>query len=295
MHVENFVRWICVVGCLLGLQLLAVSPVVGATPESIPCCQALDAAELERARAIMERQFLYDCCDDTVAICLGEEAESCPLAARLAGEICRRVGAGETDTAIEQALRLRARSMMADGPRATIELEGVPVMGHAQAPVEFVEYACVRCPFCAELTPLLMAEVEQGALAGKVRFYFKLFPIKGHEGSTESGLAAVAAHAQGRFWDFLELSYERFGGFSSGELESWAAQLGLDREAYAAAVADPASRKALADSKREGMGNGVKATPTFFINGRLYHGQLELGQLLDVLGEEYERVASGGS
>ncbi len=281
-------RWI-----LLALLAVPLGAARAATPAEVTCCQHLDPAELERARGIMERQFPYDCCDDTVATCLAQQAEACPLVGRLAGEICRRVGAGESEAQIDQALRLRARSMMPGGPVADIAVEGRPALGEAQAPVTVVVYACITCPFCAVLIPQLQREMLEGSLKGKVRMVFAPFPIKGHEGSVEGGLAMLAAHAQGRFWDYLDLAYGHFDDLDVDKLEPWGGQLGMDMGAYGAAVADPTTRQALVESKREGMAAGVSSTPTFFVDGRLYHGELELVQLLDVLGEAWERSTAG--
>lgn len=266
-----------------------------AEPSEVGCCQQLDADELVRAVGIMQGQYLYDCCDDTVAVCLAEQAKACPLAGRLAGEICRRVGAGENDEQIDQALRLRARSMMTSGPTASIVLEGRPFIGEQEAPVTLVVYACITCPFCAVLIPELAREVRAGVLRGEVKLVFALFPIKGHEGSIEGGLALLAAHAQGRFWDYLGVAYGRMDSLGQDRLEPWAAELGLDMPAYSAAIADPATRQILVDSKREGMAAGVASTPTFFINGRRYQGELSLVQVLDVLGEEHERLAASST
>ena len=275
--------------------LATPTPALSATSDplaGVECCQHLDAGELARARDIMARQFPYDCCDDTVGACL-EEPSPCDLAIRLAGEICRRVGRDENDGAIEQALRLRARSMIPGGEPAEIDLAGVPSAGDPDAPVVLVEYACLRCPFCSRITPELQRAVESGELAGKVRLYFKLFPIKGHEGSVESGLAAVAAHEQGLFWPFLDLAYARFDRFSVDALPAWVRDTGMDEAAYRASVASGASRDTLVQSKREGMANGVNATPSFFISGRRYQAQLEATQLIDVLEEEYHRLTGG--
>jgi protein-disulfide isomerase len=273
--------------CLL---LLVAAPAWAAQPKELPACAGLEPDALARAVALMGSEYLYDCCDETVQACLAA-ATPCPLARRLGGEICRRVGAGESDEAVGQALRLRARSMMPGGAPATIDLLGTPSLGDPEAPVVMVEYACVRCPFCARLTPKLEQAIAEGPLKGKVRLHFKLFPIKGHDGSTESGLAALAAHDQGRFWEFLGLAYERFDDFAVSALPALAAEAGADPAAWEAARAAGTTREALVASKREGMANGVEATPTFFISGRRYHGDLSVDQLVDVLLEEHERLA----
>jgi protein-disulfide isomerase len=260
-------------------------------PGSLPECAALDAGELVRAADLMATSYLYDCCDDTIAACLAA-ADPCPLARRLAAEVCRRVGRGEDNAAVGRALRLRARSMLPVGAPASIALDRVPAVGAPAAAVVVVEYACLRCPFCSTLTPELAREVTAGRLAGKARLYFKGFPIKGHEGSTEGGLAALAAHEQGLFWEFLAIAYDRFDSFAVEALPCWAEEVGADPGAWQAAVDHPATREALVAAKREGMANGVDATPTFFIAGRRYHGELSIEQLVDVILEEHERLTS---
>lgn len=276
-------RWFSLVILMISL----VSPsALAADIGSISCCSGLSSAQTARAQGLMARGQVYEGCDDTIASCLARD-DSLSLSRRLGGEVCRRVKAGESDDAILKALDLRARSMI-PSPAANIDLSDVPMVGEAGAPVVLVEYACARCPFCAKLTPELVREIRSGSLRGKVRLYFKLFPIKGHQGSNEAALAALAAHDQGRFWDFMLLSYERFSDFSLGALPGLASEAGVS--GYDAAVSSAALRERLVASKREGMINGVKATPTFFISGRMWQGELNLEMLLDVLGEEHERV-----
>jgi protein-disulfide isomerase len=53
-------------------------------------------------------------------------------------------------------------------------------------------------------------------------------------------------------------------------------------------------RRELIAAKREGVRNRVNATPTVFINGRLYTGDLGVENIIDVLEEEAERVAKAG-
>ncbi len=276
---------------LLGLASLSATA-TAATVDDVPCCEGISGKERGRVEQLMEQHYLYDCCEDTIATCLAQ-AEPCPLAKRLTGELCRRVKAGKSDEEIDASLKKRARSMMPGGPTVDIDLDGVPRVGDPDAPVQAVLYACTRCPFCATTTLSLQEAMEPGgSLYGKVQLYFKVFPLKGHAGSVEGGLAAMAAHQQGKFWPFLNLLYEEFGAFSIAKLPSWAEQTGLDMAVYNKTVTDPATRDILVSWKREGLANDVQATPTLFINGRYYHGDLAVDQLIDVLLEEHERLTA---
>jgi len=268
---------------------LAIVTLVPAGGAQTPVCDALPGRERSRAANLLATEHLYDCCDGTIAQCLAARPR-CSLAVRLANSVCRRVAAGQDDARIRRSLSRRARSMLGGDAPARIDLTDAPLAGASEAPVTVVVYACARCPYCSRLVPALYDEITAGALRGKVRLAFRPFPIRGHEGSTEAGLGFVAAHRLGRFWPFALHAYRHFDKFSPEVQAAWAEEVGMDREAFAVLLADPATREALVASKREGIANGVEETPTFFIDGRRWVGDLDLAELVDALEEEEERM-----
>ncbi len=271
------------------LVAVAVVALVGQAGAQTPTCDQLTGRARDLARRVLAREHPYECCDDTVARCL-QARPTCRLAVRLADDVCRRAAAGQDEERIQRALSRRARSMLGGGEPATVDLAAAPAVGAADAPVEVVVYACARCPYCSRLVPALHRAVVAGPLAGDARLVFRTFPIRGHEGSTEAGLAFVAAAAQGRFWEFLLQAYGHFDEYTGESQPSWAAAAGLDRDAFVAALADPAVREALVASKKEGLANGVEETPTVFLNRRRWVGDLELEALVDAVEEEADRV-----
>ena len=256
-----------------------------------PTCDALQGEERELADRLLAEQYLYDCCDRTMAECL-QDTPTCRLAVRLASNLCRRVGAGQDGAAIERILSRRGRSMV--DPR-TCEFDLDPgvaaAVGADTARVAVVEYACARCPFCARLTPALYREVAGGRLRGRVRLYFKAWPIRSHTHSKETNLGLASAMELGRFWPFLLYAFAHFDDFGPATQAAWAAEVGMDQAAFEALVADPAAAARLVESKKEGLRHGVSATPTFFINGRRYVGDLGVEEMVDVLLEEWDRAA----
>jgi protein-disulfide isomerase len=151
-----------------------------------------------------------------------------------------------------------------------------------------VAYLCVRCPFCAKLVPGLHREVTTGRLAKKVALHVRLFPIKSHPGSLEANLAVSVAANLGKFWELLLHAYAQFDRYQAEALPAWAEAVGLDRSAFGQALADPRQRVPLVASKKEGLRNGVTATPALYLNGRKYLGELDLETLVDILEEEAE-------
>ncbi len=253
-------------------------------------CQRLNAAQKKIALKIISATYPYDCCDETLDRCL-KQKKVCKLARRLRDDICRRVARNQDAGKIKNAMDRRARSMTPVGKKAVADLSYSRPAGVAKGPVTVVVYACARCPFCSKVVPDLYRKVTSGGLKGKVSLYFRSFPIRGHAGSKEGGLAFVAAKKLGKGWPFILKLYAEFKSFSADKLPGWAAAVGLDRAAFVKQMKNKANVKLLVAAKKEGLRNKVKATPTLFINGRKYHGDLDPETLLDVLDEEADRVA----
>jgi len=66
--------------------------------------------------------------------------------------------------------------------------------------------------------------------------------------------------------------------------------VGLDDEEFSVLLRDSATREALVASKKEGLVNGVEETPTLFLNGRRWVGDLELDEIVDAIEEESARI-----
>jgi protein-disulfide isomerase len=252
-------------------------------------CEQLGGAQKKLATEILQSNHAYDCCDRSLAECL-KRRPVCRLARRLSEDICRRVAAGQNRAEIERELARRATSMTAAGNSYRIDTKGAVVLGKPDAKVEVVAYVCPRCPFCAKLMDKLHESIASGKLAGKVKLYARLFPVRSHANSTEAALGLLAAEKLGKFWEFLLSLYRDFDKFDPAHLADVAAAVGLDPKQFTDVMNDPKTRDRLVESKKEGVRNTVESTPTIFINGRKYTGQLTLPVLQDVLEEEYEHV-----
>ncbi len=265
------------------LLLLGSASVEAAT------CAELSGAQQKIAQQLYKTTHPYDCCDETLARCL-KAKKVCRLVRRLRDDICRRVKRGDKPKQIKSALESRARSMVLLGKRAVINLKGVSVAGNPKAPVQAVVYACARCPFCSQVVPELYKLATSGKLKGQIALYFRPFPIRGHAGSVEGGLAFIAAEKQGKIWPFVLHLFSQYDKLSAARLPDWAAKIGIEKAVFVKELKSPVTRKQLIEAKKEGLRNGVNATPTLFIDGRKYHGDLEPAALADVLSEAVDRA-----
>lgn len=169
--------------------------------------------------------------------------------------------------------------------KPTLPMEGRDhIQGSIKAPVALVEYGDYECPYCGEAHPLVKA--VQQRLGNRLCFAFRNFPLANmHPHAEHAAEAAEAAGAQGRFWEMHDLLFENQGALDDADLEEYASTLGLDSRQLIEEVRGGAHAARIREDFRGGARNGVNGTPTFFINGERYDGDLSEEALLEALGE----------
>ena len=147
-----------------------------------------------------------------------------------------------------------------------ISIDDDPSQGGKNAPVTVVMFSDFQCSACSATHPILknvLAEYKD-----KIHFVVRDFPLmKIHENAFNAALAANAAHAQGKFFEYTDVLYRNQDKLDIESLKKYAADLGLNQkqfdldlesEKYAAEI-----RKDLAD----GAKYGITGTPTIYVNG----------------------------
>jgi protein-disulfide isomerase len=150
--------------------------------------------------------------------------------------------------------------------------------GPEDVPVTFVEYGDFECPHCGSLEPVLR---ELRRLAGPgMRFVYRHFPLtSSHPHAQHAAEAAEAAGAQGAFWPMHDALFANQQSLTDRDLVGIAAQLGLDADAVATALANQTYEPNVREDFMSGVRSGVSGTPTFFINGVRYDGEYTLEAL----------------
>ena len=131
----------------------------------------------------------------------------------------------------------------------------------------------------------------QSEYPDKVRVVFKDFPLASHEGAIPAAEAARCAGEQGRFWEYHDLLFVAQPAFARADLLTYAARLGLSAEAFTACLDSGRYREAVKADVAEGRAAGVRATPTFFVNGQRLVGAQPYEAFRDAI---QEALADGG-
>jgi protein-disulfide isomerase len=167
------------------------------------------------------------------------------------------------------------------------------VLGPQGAPLTLVEYGDFECPHCrqaAGAVKLLLARYEE-----RVRFAFRHFPLEGvHPHALQAAQAAECAGDQGKFWPMHDLLFENQLHLKPGQLQEYAARLGLDPARFKAELDDEIYLQRVREHQRSGSDSGVRATPTFFLDGEIVDVSYGLHGLMDAVEAALARHAAAG-
>jgi protein-disulfide isomerase len=179
------------------------------------------------------------------------------------------------------------------GAVETVDDRGSPYLGAADAPVVVVEYSDFRCPFCQRHTlqvkPRIIASyVDEGI----VRYEWRDLPFQGDQ-SVGAALAARAAQAQGRFWDYHQGLFERQDeGFSFDNLLRLATDLDLDVVQFEDDLRSGRHEALVSADLEAGRALGLQGTPSFVINGTILVGAQPYDAFVEVI--DAALAAAGG-
>lgn len=155
--------------------------------------------------------------------------------------------------------------------------------GPEDAPVTIYQFSEFQCPFCSRVEPTL--NELMAAYPGKIRIIFKSFPLAFHKNAKIASEAALAAGAQGKFWEMHELLFQNQKQLDRENLSDYARQLGLNIEKFDADLDAHVYAPQVDLETKQGQSAGVSGTPTFVINGKLLPGAQPLSEFKAAVNE----------
>jgi protein-disulfide isomerase len=156
--------------------------------------------------------------------------------------------------------------------------------GPDHAAVTVVEFGDFECPNCKQAAPAVKLLLER--FDERVRFAFRNFPLtEVHPHALLAAQAAEAASAQGKFWEMHDLLFENQTHLKAQHLHAYAERLGLDMARYTAEMDDEIYLQRVREHMESARQSGVRATPTFFVNGRICDVSFGLRALFDAAEE----------
>lgn len=164
----------------------------------------------------------------------------------------------------------------------------LPVRGDRDGRVTIEEFSDFQCPFCARSVATLKQILKE--YPQEVRWIFRHFPVvQSHPNAPLIHMAALAAGEQGRFWEMHDMVFENRDRVAMEDLLGYARRLGLDMKGFEASLRDRQLMGRIEADYNEGIDRMVRATPTFFINGKKVEGAVPY----PLFKQEVERALAG--
>jgi protein-disulfide isomerase len=142
-----------------------------------------------------------------------------------------------------------------------------PFKGVETAPVTVVMFSDFQCSACSATHPVLQKVLAEYP-AGKIRFVVRNFPLTTiHENAYRAALAANAANAQGKFFEYTEILYRNQNALDSESLKKYAGESGLNLQQFELDLQSERVAEAVRKDMADGRSYGISGTPTIFVNG----------------------------
>jgi protein-disulfide isomerase len=253
-----------------------------AGPTSEACTQAKSAADLLPANAC--NQALADVpgtlekvknsrasCDELMTkLCndIGPETQTCKnivqqKIATFPASRCKQL-MGNYDQVLTELKNQEKQNAPISAEEAAKQRAGTgPAFGPEDAKVAIIEYSDFECPYCSKAADAVKQLKER---YGKVvRFVFRQYPLPFHQNAQLASEAALAAHAQGKFWPYHDLLFANQKALDRASLEKYAQEVGLDMAKFKKALDDHTYASAIKDDMKLGEAIGVSGTPTMIV------------------------------
>lgn len=178
-------------------------------------------------------------------------------------------------------------------PMMLLPTTGRPVRGNPQAKVTIVNFDDLECPYCARMHAEFFPQTLD-KYKGLVKFVYVDYPLlEIHPWAMHAAIDAncLAAENDTAYWNYVDYLHSHGGDVSGPDhdpvkaaatLDKLASQEGdrehVDAPKLNACLQKQDESKVLSEMK-SGDKLGVNATPTFFVNGERWAGQLDQQQL----------------
>ncbi len=210
----------------------------------------------------------------TVAECV-QQKKACDSCLPAAKYLLGLVRDGRTEDQVDVSFKNRFDASAVKD----VAIDESPFKGPENAPVTVIEFADFQCPHCGLMAPVVKkAWAERKA---NVKVVFKFLPLPMHPQAEPAAKAAIAAWRQGKFWEMHDKLFENQMKLDSSDLDRYAKEIGLDPVKFRADMESTTTKDRIERDKKLSDQLQVGGTPTFYINGRNFDVQRDLGAWLD--------------
>ena len=165
----------------------------------------------------------------------------------------------------------------------TVPVGTSPVKGPKNAPITFIAYNDFQCPFSKRVQPTIDQLMKNNPQ--NVKIVFKHFPLGFHKDAIGAAEAAMAAGAQGKFWEMHDKIFANQEKISIDNLKGYAQELKLNMTKFNADLESHRFKPAIDEDTQTAGQLGVRGTPTVFVNGKKVVGAKPVEEFQKIIDE----------
>ena len=174
-----------------------------------------------------------------------------------------------------------AAALMQPGPLGDVWL------GPKDAKVTIIEYASMTCSHCAAFHRTTWPALKERYIdTGKVRFTLREFPL---DPLATAAFMLARCDGDAKYYPITDLLFDQQQGWAFQQkpvdaLEQMLRQAGISKEKFEACLKDQKLYDGVNATKQRGLDTfKVDSTPTFFINGERYKGEMTIDGMEKVI------------
>jgi protein-disulfide isomerase len=111
-----------------------------------------------------------------------------------------------------------------------------------------------------------------------------------HKDAPMAHLASVAAHEQGKFWEYHDKLFQDTRKLKADNLNQYAKEVGLDMKRFQESIASQRGKPQIDADQKEAQTLGASGTPAFFINGRFLGGAKPFEEFAKIINAELTKL-----
>jgi protein-disulfide isomerase len=163
--------------------------------------------------------------------------------------------------------------------------EGDMSMGPDTAKVTVIEYASASCPHCAAFYNDVFGKIKTDYIdTGKIKFIFREFP---HNNQAWAAFMVARCAPKEKYFPMIDVYFktqQKWVPDAYNQLKDIAKQTGMSEADFEACLKNEKVAKAVDDVRAKAATKyGVTGIPTFFVNGKVYGGEMTYDAMKAIL------------
>ena len=164
--------------------------------------------------------------------------------------------------------------------------KNIPWQGEENANVILIEFFDYNCGYCKKSLDAITNILKS---YNNIKISFRDYPILSTT-STSAAKAALAAQKQGKYFNFHSNLMKFQGNLTEEDIFNIAKSSGLKIKQLKLDMDDPEIVTIINDTRDLAKSLGIRGTPTFLINGKLFAGALDENRLKFLIDEALSEI-----